>query len=211
MPTVVEGPIWTVTRVHRMHETRSRDGTVEVLRRFYGDALSGLIAIDGTDGVGKTPLALGLQEVLGGTVISLDDFVLERAGGYVPFLRVAELRSAIHSCRRPCIVEGVCALAALGRVSQGPDVLIYVKRLGSDDYWHQKDTCDPNEPVDELIDRLATEVAMLARFDPEEPGDAISKEGKPSLTPLREEVIRYHARYRPSRRADITFVSMEDA
>lgn len=194
-----------------MHEASNRDETVELLRRSYTDALSGLIAIDGTDGVGKTPLALGLQEVLGGVVISLDDFVQERCGGYVPYRRMGELRTALQTRSCPCIVEGVCVLAALARVSQAPDVLIYVKRLGSYGYWHDNDTCDPTEPVEELIARLAREVASLARFDAEESGDAISEDEMLSLTPLREEIIRYHARYRPSRRADITFVNLEDA
>lgn len=194
-----------------MHETRSRDEMVELLRRFYGHALSGLIAIDGKDGVGKTPLAVGLQEVLGGLVVSLDDFVQENCGGYVPYLRVAELRTALQTGSRPCIVEGVCVLAALEHVSYAPDVLIYVKRLGSYRYWHDEDTCDPTEPVEELIARLANEVAEVARFDAEQSDETILEDEKPSLTPLREEIIRYHARYRPSRRADITFVSTEDA
>ncbi len=102
-------------------------------------------------------------------------------------------------------------MAALERVSQAPDVLIYVKRLGSYGYWHDNDTCDPTEPVEELIARLAREVASLPRFDAEESGDAISEDEMLSLTPLLEEIIRYHARYRPSRRADITFVNLEDA
>lgn len=194
-----------------MHEARTRDELVEVLRGYYGDALSGLIAIDGTDGAGKTALALGLQEVLGGVVISLDDFVQDNCGGYVPYLKMAELRTALQTPGRPCIVEGVCVLAALERVSHAPDVFIYVKRLGSYGYWHDEDTCDPTEPVEELIARRAKEVAQLARFDPEHSDEATSEDEKPSLTPLREEIIRYHARHRPSRRADVTFLSIEDA
>lgn len=194
-----------------MHETRSPDETAELLRTSYAHALSGTIAIDGADGVGKTTLAAALQAAIGGTVIPLDEFVVENRGGYVPHLRTADLKAALETSIRPCIVEGVCVLAALERVSHDAQVLIYVKRLASYGYWHDEDTCDPTEPVEELIARLAWEVAALARFDAEQSGESLPEEEKPGLTPLREEIIRYHALYRPSRRAEIIFMRREDA
>ena len=194
-----------------MHETRSPDELAELLRKSYAHTLSGTIAIDGRDGVGKTTLAVALQAAVGGTVISLDDFVLENCGGYVPHLKIAELKAALERSRRPCIVDGVCILAALERVSHRHDVLIYVKRLQSYGYWHDEARCDPTEPVDELIGHLAEEVAAVARFDAEQSGETVPEEEKPALTPLHEEIIRYHARYRPSRRAEIIFMRMEDA
>ncbi|MBI4588728.1 MAG: hypothetical protein HY725_07800 [Candidatus Rokubacteria bacterium] len=195
-----------------MDETRSPDEIPELLRASYAHALSGTIAIDGTDGAGKTTLAVALQAAVGGTVVSLDGFVPENRGGYVPYLRTAELKAALETSSQPCIVEGICVLAALARVSHKPDVLIYVKRLASYGYWHDEVTCDPTEPVDELVSRLAEEVALLARFDAERSGEPLPEGEKPGLTPLREEVIRYHALYRPSRRADIIFLrGCEDA
>ena len=197
--------------VRIMHESRSSDELSELLRKSYAHTLSGTIAIDGRDGVGKTTLAVALQAALGGIVISLDDFVLENCGGYVPHLKIAGLKATLERSSRPCIVDGVCTLAALDRVSHRHDVLIYVKRLGSCGYWQDEDTCDPTEPVDELIGRLAEEAAAVARFEAEQSGEAVPEEEKPALTPLREEIIRYHARYRPSRRAEIIFMRMEDA
>jgi hypothetical protein len=193
------------------HEARGPNEIAELLRRSYPAALRGIIAIDGTDGVGKTTLAVALQAALGGAVVSLDEFVPENSGGYVPHLRTGELKIALETHRRPCIVDGVCVLAVLKRVSYKPDVLIYVKRLASYGYWHDADTCDPTEPVDQLIDRLAKEVAAVARFDAESDGQTLSEDEEPALTPLREEIIRYHALYRPSRRADIVFIRAEQA
>ncbi len=194
-----------------MDEARSIDEVAALLHGRYIDALPGIIAIDGTDGVGKTTLALGLQATIGGTVVSLDDFVLKNRGGYVPYLKTAELKAALESRTRPCIVEGVCVLAALERVSYKADVFIYVKRLVSYGYWNDEDTCDPTEPVEELIARRAWEVAALARFEAERSGKVVPEDAEPRLTPLREEIIRYHAHYRPSRHADIAFERMDDA
>ena len=193
-----------------MNETRSPDNLAELLRKSYAHALSGTIAIDGRDGVGKTPLAVALQAAVGGTVISLDDFVLEERGGYVSNLKRADLKSALERSSPPRIVEGVCVLAALESVSHRHDVLIYVKRLRSFGYWYDEGICDPTDPIDELIARLAKEVADVDRFDAEQSGEALPQDEKPALTPLLEEIIRYHARYRPSRRAEIVFMKMED-
>lgn len=189
-----------------MHQTRRPEEVAHLLRSWYAGALAGTIAIDGNDGVGKTTLALALQTAIGGTVVSIDEFVVENRGGYVPYLRSSEIKAALDQGMRPAIVEGVCVLAALECVSHQPDVLIYVERVDGDGYWHDEDTCDPSEPVDGLITRLAQEVAAIDWFDVEQAGEPPPKENNPGLTPLREEVIRYHARYRPSRRADIVFL-----
>ncbi|MGH7792806.1 MAG: hypothetical protein ACREOB_10890 [Thermodesulfobacteriota bacterium] len=193
-----------------MHETNSTDEIAELLYTSYGHALSGTIAIDGRDGVGKTTVAGALQKAIGGTVISLDDFVPNNCGGYVPYLKTVELRAALETSSRPHIVEGVCVLAALQRVSYEPNVLIYIKRLANYGYWHDENTCDPTEPVEELIARLNAEIASFARLDAELSGEPLLEGEKPRLTPLREEIIRYHALYRPSRRATIIFLMVED-
>lgn len=179
---------------------------MQLLRSSYASGLARIIAVDGNDGVGKTTLALALQKAVGGTVVPLDEFVMENHGGYVPCLRTSEFQVALDQAVRPAIVEGVCVLAALERVSHQPDVLIYVKRVDGDGYWHDEETCDLSEPVDELISRLAQEVAAIDRFDAEQSGESPPEEDTPGLTPLREEIIRYHAHYRPSRRADIVFL-----
>ncbi len=193
-----------------VHKASSPEEIARLLRTSYAPAVTGTVAIDGTDGVGKTALAMAVQRVIGGTVISLDDFVEENRGGYIPYLRAAELRSALDKADRPCIVEGVCVLAALDRISHIPDVLIYVERLASYGYWHDEETCDPTEPVEELIERLAKQVAMLARFDPEVSDDVSLGDETPALTPLREEIIRYHDLYRPSHRAEIIFMNTDE-
>ncbi len=82
-------------------------------------------------------------------------------------------------------------------------VHIYVRRVIADDYWRHKVTCDPAEPVDDII---AREVASLRQFA--EANARLSGKKPPAsesirLTPLREEIIRYHARVLPFPAADI--------
>lgn len=189
-----------------MHEANSPDEIAELLRTSYTHALSGTIAIDGTDGVGKTTLAVALQKTVGGTLVSLDDFVLENHGGFVRYLKTVELKAVLATINCPIIVEGICMLSALERVCHERNVLIYVKRLMSSGYWHDEEMCDPTEPVEELIARRAQEVGSYPRLDAELPRERLPEDDKPRLTPLREEIIRYHARYRPSRDADIIFL-----
>jgi len=99
-----------------MHETRNPDEVAQLIRASYAPALSGTIAIDGRDGAGKTSLAIVLQNRLGGTLVSLDDYLVENRGGYVPNLKTGELKATLATAIRPIIIEGVCILAALERV-----------------------------------------------------------------------------------------------
>jgi hypothetical protein len=96
-------------------------------------------------------------------------------------------------------------LAALERVSREHSVLIYVKRVVHG-YWYDEEICDPTEPVEELIARRNEQIASFSRLSPELSRKSLSQDEKPGLAPLREEIIRYHAHYRPSRHADIIFL-----
>lgn len=193
-----------------MHEADNPDELAEQLHQSFPQTLTGIIAIDGYDGVGKTTLATALQARVGGTVVSLDDLIMKNQGGYVPYLKTAELKAALKTAPRPCIVEGVCVLGVFERITVRHDLLVYVKRVDKNGYWYDKDTCDPSGPVDELIARRAEEVTALDRLDQELSGEPSSQDDRPGLTPLREEIIRYHASYRPSRQAEIVFLRRED-
>ena len=88
-------------------------------------------------------------------------------------------------------------------------VHVYVRRLIAGRYWRDEVICDPAEPVDDII---AREVASLRQFA--ETKASISGKEPPApesiqLTPLREEIIRYHARVLPFRAAEIV-VSLEE-
>jgi hypothetical protein len=186
-----------------MHEVNTIDELAELLRCQFPSSLTGTIAMDGRDGVGKTTLAIALRGFAGGEVISVDDYVAEHQGTYVSSLKVLALQVALEGAGIPRIVEGVCLLNVLEKARHDPDVLIYVRRVTADGFWHDQDTCDPDEPVDELIAQLSADMAAFARLDAELSGQPLPDPGTVTLTPLREEIIRYHADVRPSRRAHI--------
>jgi hypothetical protein len=187
-----------------MHEARTASEVAGLLSAAYGGAA--VIGIDGTDGVGKTTLANELGEVIGVPVVSLDDFVAKNQGSYVPHLQISDLRETLASAGRPVIVDGVCLLAALERLSLQADVIVYVKRMAEWGHWYDEDACDPEEDEETLIARLSREAAAFANHDAQLSGEAAPAEGETALAPIRDEIIRYHCQYRPSRRAQITFL-----
>jgi hypothetical protein len=142
----------------------------------------GIIGVDGRDEVGKTTLANTLATATRGSILSLDDFIVKNQGNYVSALQKTELKTALGIQQRPVIVEGVCLLAALATVSVKPDLLIYIKRLRFGWYWHDEEILDTEENVDTLIRRHSP------------------------ITPLKEEIIRYHFQHRLSHQADIIYL-----
>ncbi len=184
-----------------MREVVNASEASTVVSSCYPDVR--VIGVDGLDGVGKSPFAKALARSLGGTVISLDDFIARNRGGYVPFLREDQLNESIGSASRPAIVEGICLRAALERIGVRPDVLIYIKRVADSGFWYDQDTCDPEEEEEALIARLAEETAAVAKLIIPSSVSLHSDTSAFGLSSLREEIIRYHCRYRPSRRAGI--------
>jgi hypothetical protein len=185
------------------HETSDLDELRRLLLAAGPASLSGVIGIDGIDGAGKSTLAKSLCELIGGTVLSVDGFVAENQGGYVPHLNVQSLKRSVGECRRPLIVEGVCLLAVLKAVSVKADVLIYVKRLGG---FYDPDA-HPDEPVEELVRRFVEQHRDFVVIDAELSGDPAPDPASIQWSPLREEIVRYHAEYRPSQHAAIVWMA----
>jgi hypothetical protein len=190
-----------------MHEVSTVSELAELLPSLNANPI--LIGIDGRDGAGKTTLAKALGQCTGAAVVSLDDFVAKNRGSYVPHLRTGDLREALSSAGRPAIVEGVCLLAVLEALSLEPDLLVYVKRIRDDGYWYDHDVCDPEEDEETLIERLSREEAAFAPLAARLSGKPEPEGDDPGLSPLNEEIVRYHCRYRPSRRARIVFLRID--
>lgn len=165
-----------------MVETSNLKEIVDLLRNSHKDALSRIITIDSRDGAGKSWLAKNLSNLIGAGVVSLDPFLRENQGAYVRNLDLTAIRTALEACATPKIIEGVCVLEVLDSLDCRPDVLIYVKKIRFGYVWLEDDMLerDPAEPIEQLIRRK-------------------------SLTPFTEEVIRYHDKYLPSKKADIIF------
>ena len=165
------------------------------LRRESG---YGRIGIDGVDGCGKTTLAKSLVGQLDIPLISLDDYLDKNRGGYLDHLRYEELRRAFHA-KPQCIVEGVCLLQALELANFRIDALVYVKRM-QHGIWADQRECDVIIENVEVFIKAEKELAeMFSIGETDQTNSALPK--------LAEELIRYHASYRPFEQAAFLYCS----
>jgi adenylate kinase family enzyme len=163
------------------------------------------IGIDGMDGVGKTRLAQNLATRLGATVISLDDHVAKKRGMYVPYIRCQEVTAAIEAGSRLVVVEGVCLRAVAECCAFTIDVHIYVKRVSRDTgLWNDAELCLAETPVDDLKQHERELRRWGAVISGREDVERAEKE-----TGLRDELVEYHARWRPVQSANVLFTIAE--
>lgn len=95
----------------------------DLATRMRGCA-TGLIAIDGYHGAGKSVLAGQLASALGIRVVHLDDFLVPGQCGFTHSIRYSELHAALVA--GPAIVEGVCLLSVTRQLGVEPVVHVYV-------------------------------------------------------------------------------------
>lgn len=174
------------------------------LHARLGDLLSNgerlLIGFDGLDGVGKSTLAREMAKHLGGSVISLDDYLVKKQNGYVLYIRHDELKAALLASRSPILIEGVCLLAVACRCGFDVDLLVYVRRRSRNNgIWHERELCMAELPADELKQR---ERVLREAFSTAEKPDRVSDDDYLGLT---AELIDYHAQWRPVQHAELVF------
>jgi hypothetical protein len=143
-----------------------------------------VIGIDGAPASGKSTVARQIGPVLNATVIELDLLLNRHEGQYVNSLRLNDLRDSLAAATGPVVVEGICLLQALDAVDVASDELVYVKSM-SNWGWDHEEECDvvgdPESRIADLAKRYSSLPAGL------------------------EEVIRYHAKYRPQDRATVEY------
>ncbi len=149
------------------------------------------IAIDGDHGAGKSTLAKALAFALQFQYIELDSYLERNQRAYVDYIDYGSLAVALKTTQS-FVIEGVCLLEVLERVNFRPQANIYLKRMRYG-IWADEERFDIFEPLDEVLVK-AREMASLFSSTPV------------VCLGLDEEVIRYHARFRPHHSADITFL-----
>ena len=87
----------------------------------------GVIGIDGDNGAGKSTLAHELVQMIGGSVISVDDFLSGNGMAYSSQLDLPNLSKKIKAAEEPIIVEGVLLLDVLDRLGITLDLMIFAK------------------------------------------------------------------------------------
>lgn len=160
------------------------------------------IGVDGLDGIGKSTLARAIAIRLGGSVISLDDHLDKKQNRYAQHIRCKEVNAAIATYPYPILIEGVCLLAVAERCDFDVDVLVYVRRLSRNSgIWHDQEWCLAERPAAELKDEEQKLRNIFA--------EGIEGVAEEDLG-LRGELIDYHAKWKPVKRADVVFDVMRD-
>ena len=179
-------------KIH-MQEFTSVKELIEKLRLDLEGIDTPVIGIDGTDGVGKTTLASQIGDAFKLPVIYLDDFLEPERGSYVAYLCLEDVREKLRLLNSPVVIEGVCLLRAAERIGVEITHHIYIKRIRYG-IWRDEETCDPLEPVEDLLSRLTEDLRVFAKSASYIEGEKWSHLGNNiKVSPLREEVIRYHA------------------
>ncbi|OGM11144.1 hypothetical protein A2Z22_01005 [Candidatus Woesebacteria bacterium RBG_16_34_12] len=85
-----------------------------------------IIGVDGIDGVGKTSFARNIRK-LGYEIISIDNYLKKKSGGYFHFLDFNKLKNDITKIRNESFVlEGILLRKILKKVNLKPNYYIYV-------------------------------------------------------------------------------------
>lgn len=174
-----------------------------LVKREIGESIWPL-GIDGKDGAGKSALAKIISKPLDAKIISLDNFLERHQDNYLESLRLGELAKAIHEAGERVIIEGVCLLAAVERVGIKLGDLIYVKRT-KNGIWLDEETCHFSEPPNKVIEEQKRGLSITMAWYANNEGKAAPSEEDLQLPALAEELIHYHAKYRPSETATHTF------
>jgi hypothetical protein len=163
-----------------------------MLRSLMPNVRRVCIGIDGMLGAGKTCLVGKLYPLLGAKVISLDDYVDKQRGTYVPHIRCQEVRTTVEAAISPILIEGTCLRAVSERCGITIHIHVYVRRLSANSLiWHEDDICLGETPVDELKQK-ERELRALTGCE-----DVVDEQ--------REELIDYHALWKPVQHADVIF------
>lgn len=166
-----------------------------------------IISIDGKDGIGKTYLADRLAQALGAGHIEIDNFLERNRGGYVEFIRYANLASCLDEhllAGSAVVVDGLCMELIWAHLERTPTRRVYIKRMGlPGPYWKDED-----DYVSRAVEEVIEEWRRLARFYNELWAD-LPVFGTGGGHPVEIEILRYHHDQNPHEIADVIYEKLE--
>jgi hypothetical protein len=188
----------------------SEEKILKVLKEKINRKTNLIIGVDGFFGSGKTNFVKNfLQKKLQIETVFLDDYLIEKRGGYFINLRIDNLKQHVSSLLKsklPFIIEGVCLLKILKEINITYDVLIYIKRmskaLGSaSNLWCDEDDCTFAGDIDEWEKH---EISRTLEYD----SKANSIDIKEQIA-LPKEVVAYHQIFKPHKVNNIIYCRIE--
>jgi adenylate kinase family enzyme len=150
------------------------------------------IAFDGINGAGKSHLARELKTEFGLTWIELDRYLMPHQDSFVPSLRTKQLERDLVDLPE-FVIDGICLLQVLEILRVESVTVVYVKRM-CNSKWEDKSFLVPCGTEEEHVAQCRLNHEQIVKAT----GDGRS-------FALDEEIIRYHARYRPHQRASICY------
>lgn len=165
-----------------------------------------VLAIDGIDGSGKTTLSEALAPKFGCAVLHLDNFVEKKMGGFLDYIDYKKLSAEIQTANGDfdCVViEGVCVLEVLDQIQVKPDLHIYIKEMTMGFGWHKKSHIYGDAESSE--EKIALEEERNRLWSEMETTRETATHDDHAISGLRQDIIKYHWRFRPDEKADIVF------
>jgi len=154
-----------------------------------------VVGIDGVNGSGKSTLAVNISKEITGRIINVDDYVEKNKGEYLSRVAYQTLQKAVNqfvSASEPIIIiEGVCLLNVLEKIKIQPDILVYIKRIGSYGFWIDDKLCDSEIPLEDALQFISR-------------AETVHGVGN-----LDREIAVYHRNYSPLEKADFIFERVE--
>ena len=150
------------------------------------------IAIDGINGAGKSHLAREIKAEFGLPWIELDRYLIPHQNSFVPSLRTEQLKRDLVDVPE-FVIDGICTLQVLEMLGIESVTVVYVKRF-SNSSWDDQNFLVPCGSEEEHV--------VARRLDHE---GIVKAMGAARNFALDEEIIRYHAQYRPHQRARICY------
>ena len=182
----------------------------EIFEKFAGlEGQPDIISIDGKDGSGKSHLALCLC-CRNENFIYFDLDTHYWSSNKLPYVENIDYEMLKNNIRNTLsdeqivVIDGVCTLSILEKLSLNPKITIYIKKLDDSGWWI--DGKDFNYDLD-LEELLANKREASRKWTQPEQFDQ-NKDVEPltdTVDDISYDIIRYHFRHKPDKNADIIY------
>jgi hypothetical protein len=100
------------------------------------------------------------------------------------------------------VIDGVCTLSILEKLSLNPTISIYIKKFGDSDYWFDGREFKYDLDLEEVLEEkreIFRKGMGLKEFDPNSDVKSVTD------TDISYDIIRYHFKHKPDKNADIIY------